>query len=166
MHAFRFLFVLIIFSISAVCAETIKFKQPYDLTSALLPYKVVKQYDHPSTIFTQGLILHNDLMFESSGGYGVSKLYIHNIESGKLKYQAAVPAMYFAEGITILNEKLFMLTWKSGIAFQFNINDLMAPNTSQDVLAPKQHRYKGFGWGLTDNRQQLIMSDGRGSVNC
>lgn len=106
---------------------------------------------HSTACFTQGLIIKNNTVWESCGGYGKSQLKQWNLETGKLIKRTRFDKKYFAEGLTELNGKLYMLTWQEGVAFEID------PNTLKTI---KQHKYAGQGWGLTNNGQQLIMSNG------
>ena len=106
---------------------------------------------HFSEVFTQGLIIKNNIVWESSGLYGKSLLTKWNLNTGKIIKQKKMPNKYFAEGITELNGRLYQLTWKAGVAFEIDMETL-------DTI--KQHRYRGEGWGLTTNGKQLIMSNG------
>ncbi|MBB3046721.1 glutamine cyclotransferase [Litorivivens lipolytica] len=112
-------------------------------------YTLIESYPHYSRAFTQGLLLHDKQLYESSGGYGKSFLIYGDLRGGHR--QLALPAEYFAEGMTILNNKLFVLTWKRGTALVFD------PVTLGFI---ERYHYPGEGWGLTDNGQELIMSDG------
>ena len=106
---------------------------------------------HFSKVFTQGLIIKNNIVWESSGLYGKSLLTKWNLDTGKVIKQRKLANKYFAEGLTELNGHLYQLTWKAGIAFEIDMNTL---------ATIKQHSYQGEGWGLTANGTQLIMSNG------
>jgi len=106
---------------------------------------------HFSEFFTQGLIINNNIVWESSGLYGISKLTQWNINTGEILKQREFSKKYFLEGLTELNGRLFLLTWKAGMAFEVD---------KQTLKTIKTHRYYGEGWGLTNNGKQLIMSNG------
>ncbi len=110
-----------------------------------------KSVPHFEPVFTQGLIIEDNIVWESSGLYGKSLLTQWDLTTGKILQQKKIDKKYFAEGLTELNDKLYMLTWRAGIAFEFDKNSL---------TIIKKHHYTGEGWGLTTDGQQLIMSNG------
>ncbi len=112
-------------------------------------YTVLDSHPHYSGGFTQGLEIHNKMLYESSGLYGRSFITYGDLRGGHR--QLALPDDYFAEGLTIINDKLYLLTWKQGVALVFN------PYT---LSYKKRFHYSGEGWGLTNNTRELIMSDG------
>ena len=106
---------------------------------------------HFAPVFTQGLIIQDNIVWESSGLYGKSLLTQWDLRTGEVLKQKKIDKKYFAEGLTELNDKLYMLTWQAGIAFEIDKGSL-------ETL--KKHRYTGQGWGLTTDGQHLIMSNG------
>ncbi len=111
--------------------------------------------EHFSECFTQGLEIKDNIVWESCGGYGKSKIFQWDLKSKKVLKQMPLEAKYFAEGLTQLNDSLFLITWKAGIALELD------PKTLQ---VKRNHRYKGQGWGLTNNNKQLIMSNGSNKI--
>jgi glutamine cyclotransferase len=114
-------------------------------------YEVIKEYRHDNDSFTQGLVVHNGWFYESSGQYGDSGLRRIDIETGKVKQKRNIEDGYFAEGLTILNGKIYQLTWREQVCFVY---DLEKFNVLQEL------NYNGEGWGLTNDGTNLIMSDG------
>jgi glutamine cyclotransferase len=120
-------------------------------------YEIVKTYDHDPNAFTQGLIYHEGSLYEGTGGSRArgdnfySSLRKVNLETGKVETKFDLADDYFGEGITILNDKIYQLTWKENTAFAYDLNDFK-------LL--KEFRYSGEGWGLTNDGTNLIMSDG------
>ena len=106
---------------------------------------------HFSPVFTQGLIIKDNIVWESSGLYSKSMLTKWNLKTGKVIKQRKFDDKYFAEGLTELNGHLYMLTWREETAFEID------PTTLETL---KTFHYKGEGWGLTSDGKQLIMSDG------
>jgi glutamine cyclotransferase len=94
-------------------------------------------------------------LFESGGGYGVSTIREVNPLTGEVIRKRPMARHVFAEGVTILNGELFVLTWKENIAYVFE------PDTFRPI---RQHTYEGEGWGLTHNGSELIMSNGSGTL--
>lgn len=118
-------------------------------------YRVVAEHPYSRQVFTQGLEFHNDLLYQSSGRYGRSSLSVRTLQEPKTLQLVELENRYFAEGLTILNGKLYQLTWREQTAFVYELSTL-------EIV--KQFSYKGEGWGLTNNGKQLIMSDGTASL--
>ena len=116
-----------------------------------LSFKVVSTVEHDTECYTQGLELLDGRMFESGGGYGSSTLREVNPKTGEVLRKRPMARTVFAEGITILNGELWVLTWKEHIAYVFE------PDTFKYL---RQYKYEGEGWGLTNDGKHLIMSDG------
>jgi glutamine cyclotransferase len=110
---------------------------------------------HFSPVFTQGLIIHDNTVWESSGLYGKSMLTKWNLKTGRILKQRKFDDNYFAEGLTELNGRLFMITWKENTAFEIDKDSLQ-------IL--KTYKYHGEGWGLTSDGKQLIMSNGTAEI--
>ncbi len=114
-------------------------------------YEIVNTFKHDDKAFTQGLIFHNGFLYESTGEYGRSSLRKVELESGKVVQKKDVAKEFFAEGMTIFNDKIYQLTWQHYTAFVYDL----------ETFNPiKEFRYQGEGWGLTHNGTNLIMSDG------
>ncbi|HXH69849.1 MAG TPA: glutaminyl-peptide cyclotransferase [Pyrinomonadaceae bacterium] len=124
-------------------------KTPADIS--VYTYEIVNQFKHDSKAFTQGLVVHNGFFYESTGQYGDSTIRKVEIESGKVLQKRDLSENYFAEGITILNGKIYQITWRENIGFVYDLNDFK-------LL--KEFRYQGEGWGLTNDGKNLILSDG------
>ena len=123
------------------------------VTNAPVPvdgYEIVKTYKHDEKAFTQGLVFANGFFYESDGEYGESNLRKVEVETGKVLQKQDVAEEYFAEGMTILNDKIYQITWQEKTAFQYDMNFKLI----------KEFRYQGEGWGLTNDGTNLIMSDG------
>lgn len=116
----------------------------------LYSYDVVKSYPHDGTAFTQGLVFLNGVFYESTGEYGDSSVRKVEVETGKILNKKNLAEDYFAEGLTVLNDKVYQITWREFRAFQYDLNFNLI----------KEFRYQGEGWGLTNDGKQLIMSDG------
>lgn len=119
-------------------------------TAPMYTYEIVKEYPHDGTAFTQGLQFVNDVFFESDGGYGQSSIRRVDLSTGKVLQKKKLNQEIFAEGLTVLNGKVYQITWRQGIALQWDMN----------LNLVKTFRYQGEGWGLTNDGTQLIMSDG------
>jgi glutaminyl-peptide cyclotransferase len=114
-------------------------------------YEIVATYPHDPKAYTQGLVFHDGLLYESTGQYDESTLRKVELKKGKVKKKVEVPGQYFAEGITILNGKIYQLTWLQHKGFVYDLDDFKLEG---------EFSYEGEGWGLTNDGQSLIMSDG------
>lgn len=124
-------------------------------TTQILQYKIIKKIPHDRNSFTQGLSIHQGVLFESTGGYGQSTLQRISLSNGQLLDTHKLPARYFAEGLTIFQDNIYQLSWLQHSGF---IYDLSFKQTGR-------FSYYGEGWGLTHNTQQLIMSNGSSKLS-
>lgn len=122
-----------------------------DIEPERLTYKVIKQLPHNQRYYTQGLEFDGDILYEGTGLEGRSAVYKIDFERQKVLTSANLANNYFGEGVTIMGDKLYQLTWRSCIGFVYNKNTL---NKLHDFS------YSTEGWGLTNDGKQLIMSDG------
>ena len=117
----------------------------------LYTYEVVNSWPHLRTHFTQGLVYYDGKLYESTGQYGSSLLCRLDLKSGEVKKKVDVDRQYFAEGMTILGDRIFQLTWQAHKGFIYDLKDFKRLG---------EFVYEGEGWGLTTDGQSLIMSDG------
>jgi glutamine cyclotransferase len=122
---------------------------------SLYSYRVINIYPHDPQASTQGLIFDKGFLYESTGIRGKSTLRKVQLHTGKVLKTRLLPPHYFAEGLTLLQEKLFQITWKSSIGFVYHQKDF------QKIM---EFRYDPEGWGLTQNGRFLIMSDGTATL--
>jgi glutamine cyclotransferase len=122
-------------------------------------YQVVNTFPHDRGAFTQGLLFHDGKLLESTGGYGKSSLREVDLATGAVLRKRLVPNEYFAEGLALLDGKLYQLTWKEGKAFRYDLN--ADPKTFQP---DGELSYTGEGWGLATDGHWLIMSDGSSTI--
>jgi glutamine cyclotransferase len=118
-------------------------------------FKIRKSFPHDPAAFTQGLVLQDGALFESTGLYGSSSLRKVDLQTGRVLRKIDVPAQYFAEGMTIFQGKIFQLTWKAHKGFTYD------PESFEKT---GEFPYEGEGWGLTHDDQFLIMSDGTNQI--
>jgi glutamine cyclotransferase len=117
----------------------------------VLGYEVVREYPHDRAAFTQGLIVRDGFLYESTGQYGQSTLRKVELETGRVVQRRPIDATYFAEGLTAVGRRLLQLTWKANVGFVYDLDSFEPIGT---------FRYPGEGWGLTYDGRRLIMSDG------
>ncbi len=115
-----------------------------------IPYKLKMRWKHDPTAWTQGLLIHNGQLYESTGQKN-SWVGIIDIKTGKPDKKVVLDEKYFGEGITILNNKLYQLTWKDQTGFVYDLN------TFEKI---REFTYSTEGWGLTHDGANLIMSNG------
>jgi glutamine cyclotransferase len=113
--------------------------------------EVVASYPHDPMAFTQGLVFDKGQLFEGTGRHGESSLRRVDLESGEVQQRADLGLRYFGEGITILGERIYQLTWQSHIGFVYERDSF---RQLQTFFLP------GEGWGLTHDGSALIVSDG------
>lgn len=130
--------------------DTLSIELWSDIKPEKLSYSVLKTYPHQASSFTQGLEFHQDTLYEGTGEVGESKLMKVDLLTGSVLQSVSLPAPYFGEGITIVNNHIYQLTWTSGQCFQY----------SMDMTLKKTHTYHTQGWGLTHRDSTLIVSDG------
>ena len=119
-------------------------------------YDIINVYPHDPAAFTQGLLYHDGVLYESTGLNGQSSLRKVEIQTGRVLSRIDVPAQYFAEGLAMFGGQLFQLTWQTQIGFVYD------PGSLQMV---KSFNYIGEGWGLTNDGQSLIMSNGTNLIS-
>ncbi len=116
---------------------------------------VLAKYPHDPASFTQGLLYADGVLYESAGLYGQSTLRKLEIESGAVLLEEHLDAQYFAEGLTLLDGKLYQLTWKENKGFIYDPQDFRQLGT---------FTYSTEGWGLTTDGSSLILSDGSANL--
>jgi glutamine cyclotransferase len=114
-------------------------------------FKVVAAYPHDPMAFTQGLAVEKGRLYEGTGVYGNSSIRRVDLKTGRVEKIHPIAEQYFGEGIAIVAGKLYELTWKSGLAFVYDLDSFNALQTFQ---------YPTEGWGLTYDGEHLILSDG------
>jgi glutaminyl-peptide cyclotransferase len=122
--------------------------------TAIVPtysYQIINVWPHDPDAFTQGLEFHDGKLFESTGQEGKSSLRSVDPETGRVLKKVDVPSPFFAEGITLLNGKIYQLTWQHQLGFIYD---------SENFQKTGQFAYQGEGWGLTNDGHSLILSDG------
>jgi glutaminyl-peptide cyclotransferase len=142
--------LLIIVCTAAALASCGKEKRP-----SADQFRVVNQTPHDPAAYTQGLLLDDSILYESTGQYGHSDVRKVDPVSGQVLKTTQLPATRFGEGLALLGGKLYQLTWQSQIAYLYDKGTL--------ALVDSIH-YPGEGWGLATDGTNLIMSDGSDSL--
>lgn len=130
---------------------------PYIITSDINPvplnFTQRSSVSHDMRSYTQGIELHNGILYESAGQYGESTIRKVNPTTGSVLKSVPLAKEYFAEGLTVFNGKIYQLTWKEGICFVYDM----------DLNLLKKINFRsanGEGWGLCNNGKSIIISDG------
>lgn len=119
-------------------------------------FKIVNAFPHDPKAYCQGLAFDDEgNLFEGTGQYGESVLRQVDVESGRILRQVSLNRRIFGEGITVLRDKIYQLTWKRRTVFVYDKATFKLVRT---------HKYSGEGWGLTHDGQHLIMSDGTSNL--
>ncbi len=112
----------------------------------------IRKTQHNRSSYTQGLEFLDDLLYESNGTYGSSNVLTLSTSGAPAGEQNNLPEQFFAEGLTILNNIVYQLTWRENTMFTY---DLSLKNRKQ-----RTYPFESEGWGLTNDGNHLLMSDG------
>jgi glutaminyl-peptide cyclotransferase len=115
----------------------------------------VKTYPHDRTAFTQGLEYRDGFLYEGTGLVGRSGLRKVKLETGEVVQKYDIPSPFFGEGITVLNQQIFQITYTSQTGFVYD-------RASFRIL--RSFTYPGEGWGMTNDGKQIYMSDGTAQI--
>lgn len=118
-------------------------------------YTVVNTYPHDRRAYTQGIVFLDGVLFESTGLRGRSSLRRVELESGRVLERRTLLPPYFGEGITILDDRIYQLTWTSGVGFVYE---------RESMKLVREFRYGVEGWGITHDGSRLIVSDGTSTL--
>lgn len=118
-------------------------------------YRIVAEYPHATTSYTQGLEYVDGVMWEGTGQKGESQLHTVELTSGKVTPIHRLNSDHFGEGITHLNGRIYQLTWMDNIAYVYD--------TKGNFI--KHIPYVGEGWGITTDGEKLYMSDGTSNIH-
>ncbi len=122
-----------------------------------LTVTVANTFPHDPEAFTQGLELHDGLLYESTGLYGRSDVRVTDLRTGEVQQRVALPEEFFGEGLTVVGDRIWQLTWREQVA-------LLRDRETLEEL--DRVAYTGEGWGLCydEPRDRLVMSDGSATL--
>lgn len=121
----------------------------------VISYRMVKEYPHDTTHFTEGLIWLNNALYESTGEPNESRLIKTDLNTGKDEQKVALPATDFGEGIAIIGTKIYQLTWQNRKAYEYDL---------ATFKKLKEFPFPYDGWGMTTDGKQLIISTGSSNL--
>ena len=113
--------------------------------------EVLRELSHERDAYTQGLVWWDGVLFESTGREGESTLRRLDPRTGRVEQRIDIPPQYFGEGLSLVDRRLIMLTWRAQRAFSYDRDSFELLDT---------YRYRGEGWGLCYDGDRLVMSDG------
>jgi glutamine cyclotransferase len=122
---------------------------------ALYTYEILNEYPHDIQAFTQGLEFYQDTLYESTGSGNGAKSFVRKLDfkTGLVFNQVDLESKYFGEGITVLNDKLYQLTWQSKVGFLYKVSDF-------ERIDQFQYGKSKEGWGLCNDGSRIFKSDG------
>ena len=141
-------------------AEKITLIKKFDIYSNSEPkikkYKIINEYAHDQNAYTQGLEFYDNFIYESTGLNGKSSIRKVNFKDGTVINKVDLDYKYFGEGLTIINDKIYQLTWKSKIGFIYDLklNNIGTFNYNKSVE----------GWGLCNDGNVIYKSDGTSRI--
>ncbi|PKG52370.1 glutaminyl-peptide cyclotransferase [Olleya sp. 1-3] len=137
--------------------ETAEIKKTIALLSAVAPkflsIEIINTFPHDNTSFTQGLEFNNGVLFESTGQRGESKIRKIDYKTGDVITETAIPDAFFGEGITVLNNTVYHLTWQGQKGFTYNA-------TTLEKKSSFNYGQSKEGWGFANDGTKLYKSDG------
>lgn len=147
----KYLPLALLFALAACGPRETDPDKPHPDEPKSMSFSIVQTYPHDTSSYTQGLLIYNGELYEGTGNYGFSKLKKVDLKTGKTLQEISLDKKYFGEGITILNDTVYQLTWKEKTVFAY---------TLRDFKKVKEFSFDYEGWGLTNDGKQLIVSTG------
>jgi glutaminyl-peptide cyclotransferase len=118
-------------------------------------FRVLRAYPHDPTAYTEGLTVYQGALYEGTGLRGQSKLRRLDLATGAVQEERPLPKEYFGEGVTVLGEEIYQLTYQSNVGFVYD---------RTTFRLKRAFRYPSQGWGLTTDGTRLIMSNGSAAL--
>jgi glutaminyl-peptide cyclotransferase len=128
---------------------------PFDTATPRVSPRVIHSWPHDTAAYTQGLAIYRGRLLESTGLLGRSEVREVDATTGNVRRKVALPTNEFGEGITVVGDRLYQLTWRGGRGHIYD------PATLTPV---DSFTYAGEGWGLTTDGRLLYMSDGSSRI--
>ena len=121
---------------------------------ASIGFSIIKSYPHNPKSFTQGLMIYNGELYEGTGMNNESRLMKVDLQTGETLKEVKLDSVYFGEGITILNDTIYQLTWQNKKVFVYDM----------DFKKINEFDLSTEGWGLTSDGKNMIVSDGSNNL--
>nr|MBC8298100.1 glutaminyl-peptide cyclotransferase [Pelagibacterales bacterium] len=141
-------------------SESYTLNSSFDIYSNVIPtlykYEIINEFKHDDKAYTQGLEFYEGVLYESTGLNGKSSLRKVNYRTGEVLKSIKIDNEYFAEGITVLNDKIYQLTWKNQIGFIYN--------TNLEYINTFKYGNSIQGWGLCNDGEYIYKSDGTNKI--
>lgn len=118
-------------------------------------YTVVHVFPHDTSAFTQGLAYRDGFLYEGTGRNGQSSLRKVRLETGEIVREVDLAPEFFGEGITLVGDQVFQLTWKAQTGFVYDL---------KTFRLLRRFSYSGEGWGLASNGHEIYLSDGSSNI--
>ncbi|SCX97889.1 glutaminyl-peptide cyclotransferase [Nonlabens sp. Hel1_33_55] len=146
----------VVYQDNKVATATTSITRLNPIAPKIYSYSIVNTYPHDEAAYTQGLEFHDGQLYESTGQYGESDVRITQVETGDVIKKEELGRDIFAEGLTILNNKLYQLTWRSRFGYVYDL-DLNETETFK-------YNQSKEGWGLANDGEFLYKSDGTDKI--
>ncbi len=114
-------------------------------------YRILNTYPHNIEAFTQGLFYHDGFLYEGTGKEGFSNLSKRTVDEVTPIMSVPLSNRYFGEGIELVDDRIYQLTWQSHLVFVYDLNTFEQIDTHYNATE---------GWGLAFNGEHLILSNG------
>lgn len=128
-----------------------------DAAPKIYDYKIISEYPHDITSYTQGLEFHDGFLYESTGQYGTSKLRKVDYKTGEILQNINLDKQYFGEGLTILNNNIYQLTWRENLGFIYDVK-------SFEKTGSFSYNQSKEGWGLCNDGKTIYKTDGTNKI--
>ena len=148
--------IIAIVAVALVIGSFILIQLNANSDPVIYTYEVVNQYPHDPKAFTQGLVIEKGVLYEGTGLWGESTLRRVELKTGNVTQLYSLPDHLFGEGITIFGDKIVQITYLNQTGFVYDKH-------SFDLL--EEFSYPTQGWGITNDGNRLIMSDGSANLH-
>ncbi|HZE84504.1 MAG TPA: glutaminyl-peptide cyclotransferase [Puia sp.] len=135
-----------------------------DKSPPVINYSVAQVLQHDTSSFTEGLLVHDGQLYESTGtepSMPPSRRSLFGLldpHTGKISVKAEIDRnKYFGEGISFLHNKVYQLTWTTKLGFIYDAKTFL--KLGEFPIPVKE------GWGMTTDSAHLIMSDGSSNIS-
>ena len=142
-------------SVAALAATAAVWAFAREIPTPVAAVRVVAEHPHDAAAFTQGLVVRDGVLYESTGLLGQSTLRKVDLATGRAEVLVPFDPTVFGEGLTAIGDEIFVVTWQNKLGYVFDRATLRYKRT---------FRYGGEGWGLTDDGTHLILSDGTATL--